>query len=314
MNPVGALVGAALATGVLLMVSAWRAARPTLADRIAPYVSSRPSTSSLLAVVDVARASSRRGAGLARSLVAPVVTDLSRLLEHLGSSSASIRARLALLPGRGGVEGFRVEQVLWAAAGLLLGLLIAVPLAAARGLQPLPVAALVLLGGVGGALLRDWFLTRQVRARERRIVAEFPTVAELLALAVGAGESPVAALDRVARTVNGAMAFELQRTLADVRAGATVAQALTDLGHRSNLAVVSRFADGVAIAIERGSPLADVLRAQAADARDVAKRELMESGGRREIAMLTPVVFLLLPLTVAFALFPGISVLNLGTP
>lgn len=30
--------------------------------------------------------------------------------------------------------------------------------------------------------------------------------------------------------------------------------------------------------------------------------------------MLTPVVFLLLPLTVAFALFPGISVLNLGTP
>jgi len=314
MNPVGALAGAGLAIGVLLVLGARRAARPTLADRVAPYVGSRPATSSLLALVDVARTRSLPGTGLARALVAPVVTDLSRVLDHLGSSSASIRTRLALLPGRGGVEAFRVEQVLWAAAGLLLGLLLAVPLAAARGLQPLPVAALVLLAGVGAALARDWLLTRQVRARERRIVAEFPTVAELLALAVGAGESPVAALDRVARTVHGAMAFELRRALADVRAGATITQALTVFGRRSNLAVVSRFADGVAIAIERGSPLADVLRAQAADARDAAKRELMEDGGRREIAMLAPVVFLLLPLTVAFALFPGIAVLSLGVP
>ncbi|GMA32042.1 type II secretion system F family protein [Litorihabitans aurantiacus] len=312
MNAVGALVGAGLATGALCVVGAWHAARPTLEDRVAPYVVSRPATSSLLAAPP--RTASRAGTSVARALATPVVTDLTRLLEHLGSSSASIRSRLALLPERGGVEGFRVEQVLWAAAGLLLGLLVAVPLAAARGLQPLPVAVLVLLGGVGGALLRDWWLTRQARARERRIVAEFPAVAELLALAVGAGESPAAALDRMSRTVHGVLAVELARTLADVRTGSSMAQALTAMGARSNLAVVQRFAEGVAIAIERGSPLAEVLRAQAADARDAAKRELMESGGRREIAMLAPVVFLLLPLTVAFALFPGIAVLNLGTP
>lgn len=313
MSPLGALLGACLAAGILLIHGAWSASRPHLADRIAPYVSSRPATSSLLLRPGTVR-STRGARGLARSLVMPVVTDLSRALEHLGSSTASIRTRLSLLPDRGGVEAFRVEQVLWAAAGLLLGLLVAVPVAAARTLQPLPVAVVVLLAGVGGALARDWHLTRQVRARERRIIAEFPTVAELLALAVGAGESPAAALDRVARTVHGVMAMELERTLADVRAGATMAQALTSFATRSNLAVVSRFADGVAIAIERGSPLAEVLRAQAADARDAAKRELMESGGRREIAMLVPVVFLLLPLTVAFALFPGISVLRLAAP
>ncbi|HCX85458.1 MAG TPA: pilus assembly protein TadB, partial [Micrococcales bacterium] len=71
-------------------------------------------------------------------------------------------------------------------------------------------------------------------------------------------------------------------------------------------------ADGVAVAVERGSPLGEVLRAQAADARESAKRELMESGGRREIGMLVPVVFVLLPLTVLFALFPGIAMLQLG--
>jgi tight adherence protein C len=32
---------------------------------------------------------------------------------------------------------------------------------------------------------------------------------------------------------------------------------------------------------------------------------LLEAGGRKEIAMMVPVVFLVLPVTVLFALFPG---------
>ena len=67
----------------------------------------------------------------------------------------------------------------------------------------------------------------------------------------------------------------------------------------------------MAVAIERGTPLADVLRAQAQDARDNAKRELMETAGKKEIAMLAPVVFFILPLTVVFAIFPGLSLLHL---
>ena len=36
----------------------------------------------------------------------------------------------------------------------------------------------------------------------------------------------------------------------------------------------------------------------------------MEEGGRREIAMLVPVVFLILPVTVMFALYPGLIALD----
>ncbi|MEJ5946191.1 type II secretion system F family protein [Pseudokineococcus basanitobsidens] len=67
----------------------------------------------------------------------------------------------------------------------------------------------------------------------------------------------------------------------------------------------------VALAVERGTPLADVLRAQAQDVRDEGRRALLESGGRKEIAMMVPVVFLVLPITVAFAVFPGLAVLRL---
>jgi tight adherence protein C len=58
--------------------------------------------------------------------------------------------------------------------------------------------------------------------------------------------------------------------------------------------------------------LADVLRAQAADVRDSAKRELMEAAGRKEIAMMVPLVFGVLPLTVIFAVYPGLATLDLG--
>ncbi len=52
-----------------------------------------------------------------------------------------------------------------------------------------------------------------------------------------------------------------------------------------------------------------MLRAQAADVREFGKRALLEVGGRKEISMMVPVVFLLLPVTVLFALYPGLLTL-----
>ena len=178
---------------------------------------------------------------------------------------------------------------------------------AARGaVRPVPVLLLCLLSTVAGVLARDHWLTRQVERREERMMAEFPTVAELLALAVAAGEGPVGALERVTTVSRGELAKELGRALADARAGRLARPgAATGIGGRTSLPALARFVDGVAIAVERGTPLADVLRAQAVDVREAGKRALLEAGGRKEIAMMVPVVFLVLPVTVLFALFPG---------
>ena len=46
--------------------------------------------------------------------------------------------------------------------------------------------------------------------------------------------------------------------------------------------------------------------AQAGDIREANKRELIESGARREVLMMVPVVFLVLPVTVVFAFYPGV--------
>jgi tight adherence protein C len=167
---------------------------------------------------------------------------------------------------------------------------------------------------VAGVLLRDRLLTTEVSRRDARIVAEFPTVAELLALAVGAGEGPTGALDRVTRRSNGELARELRHALADTRSGASIVAALERMAARTSLPALARFVDGMAIAVERGTPLADVLRAQATDVREQGRRALLEAGGRKEIQMLIPVVFMVLPVTVVFALFPGFYGLQLAVP
>jgi tight adherence protein C len=169
----------------------------------------------------------------------------------------------------------------------------------------MPLAILTLLSAVAGVIWRDNRLTAQVRSHEDQVLAELPVIAELLALAVAAGEGPVAALERVVRRSNGALSRDLARVLADIRTGRPVAGAFDAFASRTGLPVVARFADGIAVAVERGTPLADVLHAQAGDVREARRRALIESGARREIAMMVPVVFLVLPTTIIFAFWPG---------
>nr|WP_231126696.1 type II secretion system F family protein [Motilibacter aurantiacus] len=144
------------------------------------------------------------------------------------------------------------------------------------------------------------------------MLAEFPTIAELLALSVSAGEGAVGALERVTSISRGELTRELERALAEARSGSSLVLALQGIAARTSLAPLARFVDGVAVAVERGTPLADVLRAQAADVRELGKRALLEAGGRKEVGMMVPVVFLVMPITVAFALFPGLVTLDVA--
>ncbi|MDQ1633326.1 MAG: tight adherence protein [Frankiaceae bacterium] len=299
----GALLG--LVGGSALVYTLARtpiARRVTLADRIAPFLRDVPTN------FEAARPiTDRPGSTLLRPLAVDVVARLDRFL---GGREALDR-RLAQAGGRRSREQFRSRQLLAALLGALAGAaLLALRLTFGIGPSPVTGAALVVVGAVGGVLLIDAELTRAIRSRETALIAEFPAVAELLALAVGAGESPRNALERVTRTSAGELAGELQRALADTRAGTPLVPALEQLAVRTRVAPISRFVDGLAIAVERGTPLADVLRAQASDVRESGKQALLEAGGRKEIAMMVPVVFCVLPVTVLFAAYPALASLT----
>lgn len=302
MNPIGALCGIGLSTGILAIISARRTPAMVLIARIAPYVSAHQPTG--LVITSPAESS------LAQRIFGPFLGNANRFLDRMGSTSSSVRVRLAQLPGPRTLEAFRLEQVTWAGVALATALAMALPLAVTAGVEPVALVIAVMTCAIGGALGRDQLLSAQVKRRRHRLLVELPIIAELLALAVGAGESPMAALDRVSRTSSGELAGEIRTMLSEVRTGASLTEALKSCAHRIDVVGITRFTTGITVAIERGSPLAQVLRAQATDAREQAKQDLMEEGGRREIGMLVPVVFLVLPLTVLFALFPGIALLE----
>lgn len=301
--PLGPLLGLVAATGVLLValnVPSLRRAR--LDDRLAPYLRDAPRPSQLLDLPPTVTPFAA-----VERLLRPVLADGVRMLERYAGGSASIRRRLAQLGHGDSVEQFRTEQVIWGALGLLGGVAVLVVAATTRsGPDPLALALLCVVATVAGVLGRDYWLSAQVRRREEAMLAEFPTVAELLALAVAAGEGPLGALERVCRLSSGELPRELGLALAEARSGATLVQALEGISQRTSLDALARFVDGVTVAIERGTPLAEVLRAQAVDVREAGKRALLESGGKREIGMMVPVVFMVLPVTVVFALYPGL--------
>lgn len=287
----GALLGLAAGTGAWWVVLRLAARRPTLDARLAPYLRPAPEPPPAASVLE--------------RLLAPVMRDAVRLVERLGSPTAELERRLARAGEETGVEEYRARQVVAAALGTAGGLALALAVAAARGLV-VPAALAVVAGGTAaGVVVHDALLGRRIRERERRLLAELPTVA------VAAGEGALGALERVARTVRGELAGEIGRVVADAHAGTPLAVALDRLAVRTGVPALTRFTEGIAVAVERGTPLADVLRAQADDAREAGRRELIEAGGRKEIAMLVPVVFLVLPVTVVFAVFPGLATLRI---
>lgn len=237
---------------------------------------------------------------------------VTSLLEAIGSTSTSVRRRLILLGKEADVPAFRLHQVIAAITGMILCLAIGTPLAMSKGNGGLVlVLILIAVGALIGAAAWDQRLGVKARARQRRIDAQVPDASELLALAVGAGESIPAALERIARISRSDLSEEIERTTSQIRLGTPSSRALLELAERNDSAPLDRLCHTLVTAIERGSPLARVLHDQAKDIREAARQSLMEEGGKREIAMLVPVVFLILPVTIVFALYPGLMALSL---
>ena len=303
----GALLGAGVGLGLVLVVTRLLALRrPLLGTRVLPYVRDLPQSSRPVVATG--------HTGAFRAVFGPLLGSAADSLERVLGGNASIRRRLERAGSTLTVHDFRIEQVLWGLVAFAVTAAVSLLVAVRAPDRTVPLLVLCAVAFVLGVLLRENRLTAQVTERERRILAEFPTVAELLALAVGAGEGPVAALDRVVTRSRGELPTDLAAVLADIRTGTPVTTALDGLARRSGLPVVARFAEGMAVAIERGTPLAGVLHAQAADVREAGRRALIESGARKEIAMMVPVVFLVLPVTVVFAFWPGVVGLHLVTP
>ena len=302
---VAVLLGGGFAAGVLALLSGlprWRAA--SLASRIAPYIRD-------VVDDDVLPREALPRAGALPAGGFRLGTLGGEMIDRVLGGSEGLRRRLAQAGSPLDPVAFRGRQLASGVVALVSGAL-AVIVLVLIGRWSVPVGAIPLLAGAVGAVGYDMRLSARVRARKVRLTEELPTTLEFLALCLSAGEGFLDAVKRVAGVGSGELTVELRRVVVEVGTGSSLADALAAMAGRLELPGLTRAADQIVAALEHGAPLAAVLRAQADDTREEAKRTLIEQAGRKEILMLLPLVFLILPLSVVFAIYPGLFILRLG--
>jgi tight adherence protein C len=304
----GVVLGVVLGIGLWSILSVLpKFSRPSLVDRLAPQL------------VDVSAGArellARRSADpipVFGALFAPLIYGAGRSLSALLGGTDAIARRLEQARSSRTVDRFRVEQLLWGSAGIAVGVLVIVALSQSMTVPAASQWALPPVAGASGMIARDLVLRRAASRRLERIESELPTVLEFLTLSLSAGEGVLDSLRRVAQVSSGELSRELRLVVAEVNAGVPLATSLRGRSSALQLPAFTRCVDQITGALERGTPLSEVLRAQAQDAREGAKRRLLEVAGKKEVAMLVPLVFLILPITILYAVFPGVFVLQTG--
>ena len=164
--------------------------------------------------------------------------------------------------------------------------------------------------GIGAYLIYDRHLSSLVKARRTIIESEFPAVVEMLTLAIAAGETPISAFARIADRSDAYLAEEFAKVVQQVRLGRPFHEALDEMGRDLKSASIRRFIDALVMALVRGAPIVEVLHRHVAEARINQRNLVMDKAGKAETSMMIPIVFLILPISVLFALWPSINQLS----
>ncbi len=149
--------------------------------------------------------------------------------------------------------------------------------------------------------------------RERRqIDTELPDLIDLACGALLTGHSLHAAIERVASRSRSLVAEELKTFLKNVALGESISSELAALCERKPTAAMKEFVNKISISLARGTPLVESFEALSESLRERRAFELLKRAGVNETKMLIPLVALVLPTTVLFALFPSVRFLNIG--
>ena len=220
-----------------------------------------------------------------------------------------VKARLAELDRANPeeYEEFRLLQLLYTSISALVVFSISILV----GWSFISSTLFVVVTGTVSYLYCDRQLSLSVKRQRSAIEAEFPAIIEMLTLAISAGESPLTAFKRISENSHGHLSRKFRKVISSVHLGTPFHSALDLMGRDLNSPLVRKFVDSLVNAMVRGAPIAEVLIRHAQEARDHQRNQILAAAGKAEISMMIPVVFLILPISMLFALWPSLMNLNL---
>jgi pilus assembly protein TadC len=133
---------------------------------------------------------------------------------------------------------------------------------------------------------------------------------DLLAVALTAGQNPRASIDTISEFLPTDFKDGISKAIRENAFGKPLMIALNEMSDEKESKVLKPLIKQMETAISRGTPLAEVSRKFAEDQRLKFKNLLMKQAAAKEISMLIPVVFVVLPSVLAVAMYPALTVLQ----
>jgi hypothetical protein len=146
--------------------------------------------------------------------------------------------------------------------------------------------------------------------KESEINEELVNILQMLSIMISAGESPMMALRYISQRSVGYIPKLIAQSFSKYESGRNLAQTLEQIAIATGSSQVRRLTNSIQIAIQRGTPILDVLNNQVQSLNKQINLALLKKSGKSEIALLIPVVFLILPVSISFAIWPSIYGLN----
>jgi tight adherence protein C len=224
-----------------------------------------------------------------------------------GHYAEKVRHKL-VLAGRGqpeDIDRFLVARVLSIVSIPVLWLVVW----KMTSLKGVTLLAAIVLVGVAGALGPDAWLNRAVAERQLAIRRKLPDILDLLTISVEAGLGFEQAMARTVTMVPGPLSEEFSRTLGEMRAGSSRADALASMDARTEVAELRSFVLALMQADTFGVSVGSILRSQAAEMRVRRHQFAQEQAQKAPVKMLFPMVFCIMP--ALFVIIAGPAVLSI---
>ena len=142
--------------------------------------------------------------------------------------------------------------------------------------------------------------------------SELVELVEMMSATLLAGESLFNSILRVSKMSSSKLSGELKIMLNRIELGGEISSELSAMCQRVPTDSVREFTNKLSLAISRDTPLANSLISLATSLRASNSAALLRRAGANETKMLIPVVLLICPVTVIFALYPSSQFLALG--
>ncbi|NDE89509.1 MAG: hypothetical protein EB055_06015, partial [Micrococcales bacterium] len=132
---------------------------------------------------------------------------------------------------------------------------------------------------------------------------EVPDFIAILWFLISAGENLHTALKITTMRCNGYVSAEFMKIVHRVDHGAILQHELENLAAESKSEEVRELATKLAVSLLNGTAIAEQLGEFAGSVNSKLRSELLDRAGKNETKMMIPLVFVILPVTVMFALY-----------